>query len=79
MTTTIDWEEIRKRYEATKPFKETPGDTTWVDRLYTWEDFLKNGPYVAKVLKDSSKSMVNYEAVVDLNPNLYALLMEVFG
>ncbi len=80
MRTDIDWNDIRKRYEATKPFREMPGETTWVDRLYTWEDFIERGRDVAEVLRHSAKTMVGYEdTIVALNPALHELLMEVYG
>jgi hypothetical protein len=80
MADKIDWDEIQRRYEATKPFRETPGETTWVDRLYTWEEFRDRGHQVARMLKECSQTMLDYdEMVVALNPALHDLLMEVYG
>ena len=70
---------IKKRYDALQPLPETGWDTTWIDRLRTWDDFLERGADVSTSLRLNQVSAADYEGDIRcLCPALHDLLMEAF-
>ena len=70
---------LKKRYDALQPLPDTGWDTTWIDRLRTWEDFLERGREVSTVLRLNQVSAADYEGDMrGLCPALHDLLMEAF-
>jgi hypothetical protein len=75
----MDRTAIKKRYEALQPLPDTGWDTTWIDRLRTWGDFLARGQEVAASLRKLQISAADYEGDFrSLCPGLHDLLMEAF-
>jgi hypothetical protein len=75
----MDKARFKKRYEALQPLPETGWDTTWIDRVRTWEDFVQRGADVAVVLRRNQISAANYEGDIrSLAPELHDLLLEAF-
>jgi hypothetical protein len=75
-------QEYKKRYEALHPLPEFPGETTWVDRLRTWPEFVERGQSVADLLEKLFKSEGKgeyQEQFRSLCPPLHDLLMDAFG
>ena len=72
--------EIKKRYLAMLPFLPTQGwDTTWVDRVRTFKDFLERGEDVTLNLRMNRISAADYDSDFrDISPGLHDLLMEAF-
>lgn len=71
---------IRRRYRAIK-IPEMIGDNYWGDRLRTWEDFVKRGDQVARLLRKLKVTFPDdiYERDFrSLCPELHDLVMEVF-
>ncbi|MFQ5355357.1 MAG: hypothetical protein ACE5DY_02495 [Mariprofundaceae bacterium] len=78
MSNRID--KFRERYDAIV-IEEMPGETTWVDRLLTWEMFKERGEQVAALLKNTAahSSPGNLQDIIEHNPKLYDLLMDAYA
>lgn len=75
----IDMEAIRKRYDALQPLPDTGWDTTWIDRVRTWQDFLDRGHGVVVSLRELQICAADYEGDFrGLAPDLHDLLLEAF-
>ncbi len=70
---------FKERYEALYPLPDAGWDTTWVDRLRSWDDFVENGATVAMQLRRLQACAGAYEKDFrSLAPMLHDLLMEAF-
>lgn len=68
---------MRRRYEALPPLPEFPWEREWVDRLRSFDDFLRLGPLVWESF--SLVSRRDHERMRQLAPELYELLRDSFG
>ena len=70
-------EELKSRYERLLPVPAIPGEREWVDRVTTYDDFLKMGPEVIESLKKMGEE--DRQRVRKFATELYDLLMEAFS
>ena len=71
----IPLNELRAAYEALGELPTFPGETTWVDRLRSFDDFLERGPSVADWFHLNPR---NAPTMARIAPELHALLMRAF-
>jgi hypothetical protein len=78
----MNLEKFKTRYDALHPLPEFPGETTWVDRLRTWPEFVERGQSVADLLErlfEHHGKGEYQEQFRSLCPDLHDLLMDAFG
>lgn len=75
VTPAIPLEELRRAYQALGELPLFPGDSTWIDRLVPFEDFLVRGPQVAGWFLSMRRPD---PAMVAMAPELYELLIRAF-
>ncbi len=71
-------EDARREYGSLPPLPDSGWDTTWVDRLRTWDDFLQKGSDMAMVLRMNRITAPDYEYIKNLAPELHDLVLQVF-
>jgi len=67
----------KQRFEAA-PKTSIPGETSWVDRVNHWDDFVTRGADVAAYLRKIKLTAYDYDGLRGLAPELHDLLMEAF-
>ena len=75
-------QKFKKRYDALTIPEQMAGEWTWVDRLRTWEEFVRMGPRVADLpeqLSNTNTPEEYHRQFRSLCPELHDLLMEAYG
>lgn len=74
-------EEAKKRYEEIQPFIPMNNPCiSWIDKVATWDDFIKNGRLTADLCREvtARNYPTNTNLVDEECPELFNLLMEFY-
>ena len=77
MKPTIPLDLLRARHDALPPLAEFPGEREWVDRVRTFDEFLRLGPKMIESFDGLDTEEVGRRR--QMAPELYELLREAFG